>query len=492
MAKAIGGHIVGMSTALEAIAARQAGMEILGMSLITNLAAGIQKTPLSHQEVIEAGREAEPVISALLAADRGRTVSAQDDRRRRCSSGARLARPGPGPGDPRRAATRSIDRRRGRLGRRPSPTCTPASTTRLAFGTAGLRGEIAAGPNRMNRVLVAQAAAGLRRLPARARRRRRRPRVVIGYDGRKNSDVFARDTAELMAGAGVRAILLPRLLPTPVLAFAVRHLDVERRRDGHRQPQPAERQRLQGLPRRRRPRLADRLAGRRRDRRAHPARSRERQRRRPAALRRLRDRADESSSDAYIDATAAVASTDAARRRSRSSTRRCTASAGETAPRVLRARRASPQPTSSSPSRSSRTPRSRPSPSPTRRSRARWTSSFATAREAGADLVIANDPDADRLAVAIPDASSADGYRRLTGNEVGALLGWRAAELADADAPASAADRHARLLDRLVARPRGRRRARTASTSRTRSPASSGSPARPASSSATRRRSATW
>jgi purine-nucleoside phosphorylase len=67
MAKTIGGHIVGMSTALEAIAARQAGMEILGFSLITNLAAGIQTTPLSHGEVIEAGREAEPVISALLA-----------------------------------------------------------------------------------------------------------------------------------------------------------------------------------------------------------------------------------------------------------------------------------------------------------------------------------------------------------------------------------------------------------------------------------------
>ncbi|MDU0325453.1 MULTISPECIES: purine-nucleoside phosphorylase [Microbacterium] len=67
MAKTIGGHIVGMSTALEAIAARQAGMEILGFSLITNLAAGIQKTPLSHEEVLEAGREAEPVISALLA-----------------------------------------------------------------------------------------------------------------------------------------------------------------------------------------------------------------------------------------------------------------------------------------------------------------------------------------------------------------------------------------------------------------------------------------
>ncbi|QHO68281.1 purine-nucleoside phosphorylase [Marisediminicola antarctica] len=67
MAKAIGGHIVGMSTALEAIAARQAGMEVLGMSLITNLAAGIQTSPLSHAEVLEAGRDAEPVISALLA-----------------------------------------------------------------------------------------------------------------------------------------------------------------------------------------------------------------------------------------------------------------------------------------------------------------------------------------------------------------------------------------------------------------------------------------
>ncbi len=67
MAKSFGGHIVGMSTALEAIAARQCGMEILGLSLITNLAAGIQKSPLSHAEVLEAGHNAEPVISALLA-----------------------------------------------------------------------------------------------------------------------------------------------------------------------------------------------------------------------------------------------------------------------------------------------------------------------------------------------------------------------------------------------------------------------------------------
>ncbi|MHA7987300.1 purine-nucleoside phosphorylase [Rathayibacter sp. CAU 1779] len=67
MAKTIGGHIVGMSTALEAIAARQSAMEVLGMSLITNAAAGISDQPLSHAEVIEAGRQAEPVISDLLA-----------------------------------------------------------------------------------------------------------------------------------------------------------------------------------------------------------------------------------------------------------------------------------------------------------------------------------------------------------------------------------------------------------------------------------------
>ncbi len=67
MAGIIGGDIVGMSTALEAIAAREAGMDVLGLSLITNLAAGIQTTPLSHDEVLEAGKAAEPVISRLLA-----------------------------------------------------------------------------------------------------------------------------------------------------------------------------------------------------------------------------------------------------------------------------------------------------------------------------------------------------------------------------------------------------------------------------------------
>ena len=67
MARTIGGDIVGMSTALEAIAAREAGLEVLGLSLITNLAAGISPSPLSHAEVLEAGRAAEERLGELLS-----------------------------------------------------------------------------------------------------------------------------------------------------------------------------------------------------------------------------------------------------------------------------------------------------------------------------------------------------------------------------------------------------------------------------------------
>lgn len=67
MARTIGGDIVGMSTALEAIAAREAGMEVLGMSLITNPAAGVSPNPLSHTEVLEAGKAAEADLAELLS-----------------------------------------------------------------------------------------------------------------------------------------------------------------------------------------------------------------------------------------------------------------------------------------------------------------------------------------------------------------------------------------------------------------------------------------
>ncbi|MER5385110.1 phospho-sugar mutase [Streptomyces sp. NPDC002688] len=92
----------------------------------------------------------------------------------------------------------------------------------LQFGTAGLRGELGAGPMRMNRSVVIRAAAGLAAyLSAKGETG---GLVVIGYDARHKSADFARDTAAVMIGAGLRAAVLPRPLPTPVLAYAIRHL----------------------------------------------------------------------------------------------------------------------------------------------------------------------------------------------------------------------------------------------------------------------------
>ncbi len=91
----------------------------------------------------------------------------------------------------------------------------------LTFGTAGLRGKLGPGPGRMNRVVVAQAAAGLARYLL-DEGHGLQP-VIVGYDARHNSAVFARDTAEILAGAGLLPLLCSRPLPTPVVAFGIRH-----------------------------------------------------------------------------------------------------------------------------------------------------------------------------------------------------------------------------------------------------------------------------
>lgn len=94
-------------------------------------------------------------------------------------------------------------------------------TGRLQFGTAGLRGAVGAGPQRMNRLVVRQAAAGLvdhllATMPDAAARG-----VIIGYDARRKSDAFALDTARVCAARGVRAMLFDRVVPTPVLAWNI-------------------------------------------------------------------------------------------------------------------------------------------------------------------------------------------------------------------------------------------------------------------------------
>ena len=92
---------------------------------------------------------------------------------------------------------------------------------RLVFGTAGLRGPLRAGPTGMNRAVVRRTAAGL------AAHLGRGATVVVGRDARHGSEAFARDTCAVLAGAGLRPLLLPRVLPTPVLAFAVLDLQAD-------------------------------------------------------------------------------------------------------------------------------------------------------------------------------------------------------------------------------------------------------------------------
>ena len=92
----------------------------------------------------------------------------------------------------------------------------------LEFGTAGLRGALGAGPNRMNRVTVLQAASGLAQYLV--QQGFSGQKVVIGFDARYNSEVFAKDTARVISGAGLEPLIFSHVVPTPVLAFAIRKL----------------------------------------------------------------------------------------------------------------------------------------------------------------------------------------------------------------------------------------------------------------------------
>ena len=376
---------------------------------------------------------------------------------------------------------------------------TDRFSARLAFGTAGLRGALGAGSNRMNRVLVAQAAAGLAAYvreraglpaideggtdatarpagnaelesdsehtagsapegpvgdteldgptadalvqppaadalatagPETAGILDDAPVVVIGFDGRRNSDVFARDSAEIFAGAGLRAILMPRLLPTPVLAFAVRHFGAAAGvmvtashnppddngykvylggdDDGSQIVSPADAEIAAHIQA-----VAD--AG---DISTLP---------RSLAF----EVATEEVVDAYIAATAAVAPAPAGAEGLRWVYTAMHGVGWETLSRIVEA--------AGYPTPVPVTPQLEPDGTfptvafPNPEEPGAMDLAFAAAREADADLVIANDPDADRLAVAIPDDTADGGWRRLSGNEIGLLLGWRAAQRAAAE-----------------------------------------------------------
>lgn len=233
----------------------------------------------------------------------------------------------------------------------------------LQFGTAGLRGELGAGPMRMNRAVVIRAAAGL---AAYLKKNGATDGVVvIGYDARHKSADFARDTAAVMTGAGLRAAVLPRPLPTPVLAFAIRHLGAIAGVEvtaSHNPPRDNGYKVYLGDGSQIVPPADAEIAA------------------EIEAVGSLHDvprptggweTLDDSVLDAYLARTDAVLAPDSPAPPA-PSTRRCTASA-RTCCWPRSPARGSPNPCSS-PNRPSPTRTSRPSRSPTRRSPARWTS----------------------------------------------------------------------------------------------------------------------
>ncbi len=285
-----------------------------------------------------------------------------------------------------------------------------AFTGRLEFGTAGLRGALGPGPNRMNRMVVGQAAAGLatylldQGLSG--------GRVIIGYDARHGSDVFARDTAEIMAGAGFGAMVTARPLPTPVVAFGIGHLDCVAGvvvTASHNPPQDNGYKVYLGDGSQIVPPADGEIAARIAE----------------VAKRSLSDvprsvvytTLGEELADAYLDRVAGLVPPDAPRAVDwvytplhgvgGSLVEQAVAAAGFPSAAVV-AEQAAPDPDFPTVT------------FPNPEEPGAIDLALARAEEVGADLVIANDPDADRCAVATVVDSA---WRMLSGDELGALLG---------------------------------------------------------------------
>lgn len=297
--------------------------------------------------------------------------------------------------------------------------------SRLDFGTAGLRGELGAGSNRMNRVLVAQAAAGIRDYVL--EHFADAPSVVIGFDGRINSDIFARDSAEIMAAAGIRTLLFDSVVPTPVLAFTGKHLNTSAAimvTASHNPPRDnGYKVYLGGLN------GGSQIIS--------PTDNEIAAKIREIAASRTFDSIPKSSAfeiigdelrEAYIAATAAITGKiengDALKivytamhgvgwHVVQKLFERVGLAKLHTVTEQLLPDGAFPTVAFPNPEEPGA-----------------MDLSFAKAREVDADLILANDPDADRLAIGIPDSTAEAGWRRLTGDEIGLLLGHEMARRA--------------------------------------------------------------
>jgi phosphomannomutase len=288
----------------------------------------------------------------------------------------------------------------------------------LGFGTAGLRGAVAAGPNRMNRAVVRAATAALGGWLLRRDRGAAAAGVVIGCDARHRSAEFASEAAAVLAGTGIRVHMLPPRQPTPLLAFAVRHLSAAAGimitashnppadngyklylGDGAQIVPPADAE-IEAAIRDLGPLSRIPLA---------------------ASDSPLVVRHGDEVARAYLDAVCAVspAPPGAAGLRfvytplhgvAAELALRAFAQAGFPAPDVVAAQ-AAPDPDFPTVA------------FPNPEEPGALDLALAQARRNGADLVIASDPDGDRMGVAAPDPDAPGGWRILTGDQVGALLG---------------------------------------------------------------------
>jgi phosphomannomutase len=289
---------------------------------------------------------------------------------------------------------------------------------RLEFGTAGLRGAVAAGPNRMNRAVVRTATAALASWLLGREASAAEAGVVIGCDARHRSEEFADEVARVLAGAGIRVHLLPPRQPTPLLAFAVKLLRAAAGimitashnpaadngyklylGDGAQIVPPADAE-IESAMRQLGPLSLIPLA---------PPDS-------PLILR----HGDEIATT-YLDAVCARTPAPPGAEWLRFAytplhgvagalALRAFDQAGFSLPDVVAAQ-ASPDPYFPTVS------------FPNPEEPGTLDLALKLARTSGAELIVANDPDGDRLAVAVPDPDAAGGWRRLTGDQVGALLG---------------------------------------------------------------------
>ena len=303
---------------------------------------------------------------------------------------------------------------------------------RLEFGTAGLRGAMGAGPNRMNRAVVRGATAALAGWLREHRPGAAGAGVVIGWDARHRSAGFAAEAAAVLAGAGIRVHLLPDRSPTPLLAFAVRRLSAAAGimitashnppddngyklylGDGAQIVPPTDVQ-IEAAIRAQGPLAAVPLGDLAGPPVADPA---------GTATPLVSWHGDEIAR-AYLDAIMAARPQPQAAPPGRALQVVYTPLHGVAGRLALRAieRAGFPLPHVVA-------AQAQPDPAfptvtfPNPEEPGALDLALADARQLGADLVLANDPDGDRLAVAVPDPAAGGGWRRLTGDQVGALLG---------------------------------------------------------------------